>query len=102
MRRPYYIVRGVYVEALEDAAFSLNTVGEVSQVVETENGYYVMVRMEESFGENGENLSLLTKVTSLLDSYQWAKVEAYVDTYKKDLQIEWNEYGKSIDILTIE
>jgi hypothetical protein len=99
---PYYIVRDVYVEALESAALSLGNVGEVSQVVEVEDGYYVLVRMEESFGENGENLSLMPKVTSLLTSYQWAKVEAYVDTYRADLKIEWNEYGKSIDLLAIQ
>jgi hypothetical protein len=99
---PYYIVRDVYVEALESAALSLGNVGEVSQVVEVEDGYYVLVRMEESFGENGEKLSLMPKVTSLLTSYQWAKVEAYVDTYRADLKIEWNEYGKSIDLLAIQ
>lgn len=99
---PYYIVRDVYVEALESAAFSLNSVGDVSQVVEVEDGYYVLVRMEESFGDNGENLSLMPKVTALLNSYQWAKVESYVDSYKKDLKIELNEYGQSIDLLTIK
>ena len=99
---PYYIVRDVYTEALENAALSLSRVGDVSDVVETEDGYYVLVRMEESFGNSGENLTLLTKVTALLTSYQWAKVEAYVETYKANLQIEWNEYGKSIDLLTIE
>ena len=99
---PYYVVRDVYVEALESAAMSLSRVGDVSQVVEVEDGYYVLVRMEESYGESGENLTLMSKVTSLLTSYQWAKVEAYVDTYKENLKIEWNEYGKSIDLLAIE
>ena len=99
---PYYVVRDVYVEALESAAMSLSRVGDVSQVVEVEDGYYVLVRMEESYGESGENLTLMSKVTSLLTSYQWAKVEAYVDTYKENLKIEWNEYGKSIDLLAIK
>ena len=99
---PYYVVRDVYVEALESAAMSLSRVGDVSQVVEVEDGYYVLVRMEESYGESGENLTLMSKVTSLLTSYQWAKVEAYVDTYQENLKIEWNEYGKSIDLLAIE
>ena len=99
---PYYVVRDVYVEAIESAAFSLNVVGAVSDVVEVEDGYYVLVRMEESFGQNGENLSLMPKVTALLNSYQWAKVEAYVETYKANIEIEWNEYGKSIDLLSIK
>ena len=99
---PYYIVRDVYVEALESAALSLDSIGEVSQVVEVEDGYYVLVRMEESYGENGENLTLMTKVNALLTSYQWAKVEAYVESYKTDLKIELNEYGKSIDLLAIQ
>ena len=99
---PYYVVRDVYVEEIETAAMALDSIGAVSPVVEVEEGYYVLVRMEESYGDNGENLSLMAKVTSLLSSYQWAKVEAYVDTFKPDLKIELNEYGKSLDLLAIK
>lgn len=99
---PYYIVRDVYTEEMETAALALQNVGDVSEVVETADGFYVLVRIEETRDENGENLTLLSKISSLLVSYQWARVEEYVETYKADLNIELNEYGKSIDLLEIE
>ena len=93
---PYFIVRDVYTEVLETAAFSLTEVGDVSEVIDTGDGYYVMVRIAY------DTPTLLAKVTALLNSYQWAKVESIVDTYKTDLKIELNEYGKTIDLLEIE
>lgn len=93
---PYFVVRDVYTEALETAAFSLTEVGDVSEVIDTGDGYYVMVRIAY------DTPTLLAKVPALLKSYQWARVEATVDTYKTDLKIELNEYGKSIDLLEIK
>jgi len=93
---PYYVVRDVYTEQMENAAFALQQAGDVSEVIDTGDGYYVMVRIAD------DTPTLLAKVPSLLTSYQWARVEAIVDTYKKDLKIELNEYGKSIDLLEIE
>ena len=93
---PYFVVRGVYTEALENAAFSLTEDGNVSEVIDTGDGYYVMVRIAY------DTPTLLAKVPALLKSYQWACVESTVDTYKPDLKIELNEYGKSIDLLEIE
>lgn len=93
---PYYIVRDVYAKELEDAAFALQEAGDVSEVIDTGDGYYVMVRIAD------DTPTLLAKVPSLLTSYQWARVEAIVDTYKENLKIELNEYGKSIDLLAIE
>ncbi len=92
----YYIVRDVYVESMENAAFALGAVGDVSEVVETDDGYYVLVRMEDS-----EEI-LLSKASYLLDSYQWAKVEQFVEGFRPQISIEWNEYGKSLDLLTIK
>ena len=93
---PYYIVRDVYVESMENAAFALTSVWDVSEVVDTENGFYIFVRMEDS-----EQI-LLTKSTALLKSYQWAKVEELIQGFRPDLKLELNDYGKTIDILTIE
>ena len=93
--QPYYIVREVYTPEMEAAAFALTEVGDVSEVVETESAFYVLLRMVE------DETTLLSKVDSLLTSYQWAKTEAYIETYKTNLQIELNDYGKSIDLLEI-
>lgn len=93
---PYYIVRDVYTEQMESAAFSLTHVGDVSDVIDSGDGFYVMVRMQD------DTATLLAKVSSLLTSYQWARVEAIVEEHKADLSIELNDYGKSIDLLAIE
>ncbi len=93
---PYYVVRDVYVQQKEDAAFALTEVGAVSDIVETEEGFCVMVRIQD------DPATLLSKAPFLLSSYQSARLDATVDTYKKDLKIELNEYGKSIDLLEIE
>ncbi len=92
---PYYIVRDVYVESVETAALSLGSVGDVSDVIEVENGFYVLIRMEDS------EQTLLAQSTALLDSYQWAKVEAEVDSFRDDIALELNDYGKTIDLLAI-
>ena len=93
---PYYIVRDVYDERVEAAAFALPEVGAVSEVIESEDGFYVLVRAAET------KTSLLTSVSSLLSSYQWAKTEQLVEKKKATLTIELNEYGKSIDLLAIQ
>ena len=93
---PYYVVRDVYTKQLEEAAFSLANAGDVSEVIDTGDGYYVMVRIPD------DTPTLLAKVPSLLTSYQWARVEAIVDTYKPELKIELNEYGAEIDLLEIK
>lgn len=98
---PYYVVKDVYDAATEAAVMKLDSVGDVSEVVETERGFYVFVCMEEEYGDDGSNLSLMTKVDSLLRSYQWAKVEGCVQEQKTTVSIALNDYGKSIDLLEI-
>ncbi|MBQ8432924.1 MAG: peptidylprolyl isomerase [Clostridia bacterium] len=93
---PYYLVRDVYDPAIEKAALALRFDGDVSSVVETENGYYVLVRMESSTDK------LMLQLPTLLTSYQWAKTEAVVEEFRAKITLELNEYGKSIDLLTIQ
>ncbi len=42
----YYISRGSYTQAFEDAAFSLE-VGELSEIIETEAGFSILLRLEK-------------------------------------------------------
>ena len=93
---PYYVVRDVYVQQKEDAAFALTEVGDVSEVVEAEDGFTVMVRMQD------DTATLLSKVPSLLKSYQSARIEAIIQEHKEKLSVELNDYGKSIDLLEIK
>jgi len=93
---PYYIVRDVYTEVMETAAFSLVNDGDVSEVVETPDGFYVLVRMPEN-----EQI-FVSKIPSLLKSYQWAKLEEMVEAKKELISVELNDYGKTIDLLQIQ
>jgi len=92
---PYFMVRGVYAEALETEAVALQNAGDVSEVVEVENGFYIMERMEDDPKE------LLTKTPTLLKSYQWAELEKKIEGYRDSVCVERNEYGKSLDLVTL-
>lgn len=94
--KPYYIVRDVYDERVENAAFSLSEVGDVSDVIEVDDGFYILLRVAET------ETSLLTNVPTLLSSYQWAKIEQMVEAKKETLVIDLNEYGKGLDLLAIK
>ena len=93
---PYFLVRDVYVDEMEDAAFALGFVGDVSQVVDVGTGYYVLQLMEYN------DSALLLQAADLLTSYQWAKVEDVVETFRPQISLVLNDYGKGIDLLTIQ
>ena len=93
---PYYIFPHAYAEELVEAAFALEEDGDVSEVVETEEGYYVLVRIDEPKNE------LETQLPNLLSLYQWGVVGEAVFEHKNDTPIVLNEFGKSINILEIQ
>lgn len=92
---PYYLVRDVYAEDMEEAAFELTEVGDVSSVVETDSGFYVLVRMED------DSQTFLSRLPSVFTSYQWAKLEELVEEKKQAISVTLNEYGQSLDLLAI-
>jgi hypothetical protein len=98
---PYYVVRGVSEQAFETAVFVLDTVGDVSEVVEADGGYYVFVRVQEEITD-GVNLTMMKKVSELYSSYQWAKTEEFVQAQRSNVKIDLNDFGKSIDLLEID
>ena len=93
---PYFIVQDVYTEQITSEVLKLERPGDVSEVVETEEGFYVFVCMEYTTD------TLLLQLPSLLHSYQWAKVDAEVNRHREGLAIELNKYGESIDLLEIK
>ena len=93
---PYFIVRDVYTEDITSATLGLKNPGDVSEVIETDFGFYVFVRMDYKPDV------LLLQFSSLLRSYQWVKVEEEVNRHREGLAIELNQYGQSIDLLEIK
>ena len=92
---PYYVVREVYKPEIEDQVFSLFAPGDVSSVIETDTGFYVFVQVEDEG-------TLESKLNDLFSSYRAAKTEDVVEEFKKNLRLELNDYGKSLDLLTIQ
>ena len=102
---PYYLVRNVHKDVLVDTVLSLKNVGDVSEIVEIEGALYVFVRIEETATEDAlGNLqtTLSLQLTNLLSTYQWAIVGDAVEVAKATVQIELNEYGKSIDLVAMQ
>lgn len=101
---PYYLMRSVHKDVLVDAAVGLDE-GDASAIIEMEGALYVLIRIEETpvGGANGTvETPLSLQLTNLLSTYQWAIVGDAVEAAKADLNIEMNDYGKSIDLVTMK
>lgn len=91
----YYFGRGEMLQAYEDAAFALD-VNEISGVVETPTGFYIIQRLplEASY--------VMQNLTTLMDQYQYSELNRYIDERQAQLSIEFNDYGKSLDLTAME
>ena len=101
---PYYLMRNVHKNVLVDAAVELDD-GDVSEIIEMDGALYVIVRIEEvaKEGENGTvETPLSLQLTNLMSTYQWAIVGDAVEAAKPELKIELNDYGKEIDLVTMQ
>jgi hypothetical protein len=90
---PYYLIRGVYDEIMEKTALALSEAGAMSEVVETEEGFYVFVRLNDTDDQ------LRGQIASLLSSYQWANTERIKEGFRDSVTFEWLE---ELDYLTVE
>ncbi len=88
---PYYLVPTLYDEALCEAGLRLYDVGDASDVIETEEGFWVLQRIEEPTGE------LNAQIGDLFDSYIWAILGSNT-TQGVTVAVEFNDYGKEIDL----
>ena len=88
-------MKGYFDKAYENAAFELE-IGEVSPVVETQDGFYIIQRMELNKGYMEDNLDALKGI------YFECKMYEIIGAYADELDFELNEYGKTIDLWTME
>ena len=90
----YYFPRGYMDSAYEQIAFSLE-IGEVGQVLETDEGFYVIQRHapEEGYFQNN--------METLIDKYIVGKINLSFETHAKTLCFEKNEYGASLVLTEI-
>lgn len=90
---PYYLIPYLYDEALTDAGLRLYSDGDATDVIETEEGFYVLQRVEEPKG------TLESKLADLFDTYLWTKIGATSSDTESTVTL--NEFGKSVDLVTM-
>lgn len=91
----YYFPRGYMDDAYESEAFSL-AIGEVGEVVETDEGFYVIQRLATDKGY------METHLETLIDMYIVGKMNLTFEAHAKTLSFDRNEYGKSLNLLELE
>lgn len=84
-----YFTRGEMDEEYENAAFGLE-VGEVSGIVETADGFYIIERCEKS------TEYMIANFETFADQITYAIVNDMVRARQAELKIELNEYGKEL------
>lgn len=102
---PYFLVRNIHKDALVDTAVSLESAGDVSEIVEIEGALYVFVRVAETEIEGPDGTlqtSLSVQLTNLLSNYQWAIVGDAVERASQNVKIELNDFGKGIDLVAMQ
>ena len=91
----YYFSRSEMDPDYENAAFAL-AIGEVSPVVETTDGFYIIMRLQP------EMPYIMLNAQTLLSYYQSARMGEYIKTFDEKCTVVFNEYGKSLDLLNLE
>jgi len=90
----YYFAKGEMEEAYEQAAFALPEYG-VSPVVETADGFYIIMRMPKSADYIEENFQYLKE-----KSYYLA-LNRMVEERYATLTLEMTRYGNSLDLMDL-
>ena len=91
----YYFTRGEMDEDYEKASFDL-AIGEVSEPVVCSGGNFVIMRLELETDYIAKNCQ------TLLNNYHSVALGIYEDQFRPQCVVQFNDYGKSIDLVTME
>lgn len=90
-----YITKGYMSDKYEEAAFSLG-IGEYSDIIEDEKGFYIIKRLET------ESLYIMMNFKELSDNYMYYSFMEMIDETQSQLTFVPNDYLKGLDLLDIE
>ncbi len=90
-----YITKGYMSECYEEAAYKL-TIDEYSDVVEDEDGFYIIKRLKQ------DPLYVMIHFDELSDRYQHYTFIAMIDEYAGGLEFVPNDYMRSLKLFDIE
>ena len=93
----FYFARGEMEKVYEDAAFALVNDYDASGVVETEDGYYIIMRMPLDQTYVNRNLD------KLKSSIYFAKLNALVEARYAEMQTDLTRtrFGESLDLVAL-
>ena len=91
----YYFAKGEMESAYEEAAFALDEYG-ASGVVETSEGYYVIMRMPKDETYIEDHFQLLKEKTYFI------KLNDMVDALLPTLKVEPTDFGKELVLTALE
>ena len=91
----FYFTEGAMGEVYESAAFALDAYG-VSEVIEADEGYYVIMRvpMEENHVKR--------QASELLTQYRYASLKKKMDEKREKISFEGNDYFNSLKLIDIK
>ncbi len=91
----YYFTHGEMDEAYEAATFDL-LIGEISEVVETSDGFYVIMRLTP-------DSDYIPRIAmTLLKNYWGVAMGAFIENRTEQCTVTFNDYGKSLDLVHLE
>ena len=91
----FYIPVGYMGDEYDDAAFNLS-VGEYSNIIEDDSGFYIIKRLELN------TVYILMNFDALKDRYQSYAFLDIIDSMQKELEFKPSEYFAGLDILEIK
>ena len=91
----YYFTRGEMAEEYEAAAFDLE-IGEVSEPVVCSGGNFVIMRLTP------ESEYITQNAQTLLNNYHSVALGIYEEQFREVCDVQFNEYGQSIDLVNMK
>lgn len=102
----YYFTHSEMLEPYEEAAFDLR-VGEYSDIVETDIGFFIIMRFSKDRGymlgeEKPDGTIPNNNYANFVYQIQYALTEQEIEAFKETLNFVFTEYGKSLVLSEME